>query len=552
MNRLVVVIWLAVVALVAVVTGCDRAPRYDSRLVAADSLMQPDPDSALALVEAVAPGSLTGEADRAYRRLLLTQGRYRCYVTATSDSDINRALDYYRQHDGEREKLTRAFIYKGAVMEELGHPDSAMHYYKTAETTADEKDYINLGQINTRIADLYRRYYADSEICFEKYNQALHYYKMTDNQAMQLNCLFNMANCSADSAVANYRQYYQQAYNLAVGQNDSANIYKCREFLCRHLYSDDSTRDEAKMIALDCINHYQKYANKNIFIDLAFIYAEENNPDSASYYLSQVDASNSSEQVKMRYYWALAELYKNRGDTIKSNYYSGLKSQISDSIDNNRVKNSIQRIENLNNGIQESAKSHKVNFLQTLLWGGASIALVVLLLAAYYYHRRMRHFKSIIKEMSHVAHSSDASVDTHADLLEQIGDKDSVIGRFVQSMVTIMQSSIEISEKDTPAVIKKRIRDTISIVATDEFWSELRAHLDRNSNNMISEIGRNPKINDSDLKVIELTCCGFDYLEIAVALGYAPNYISTKRKRIAKKMGLKVPIQEYLANRMKK
>ena len=29
-------------------------------------------------------------------------------------------------------------------MEELGHPDSAMHYYKTAEATAAPDDYYNL------------------------------------------------------------------------------------------------------------------------------------------------------------------------------------------------------------------------------------------------------------------------------------------------------------------------------------------------------------------------------------------------------------------------
>ena len=29
-------------------------------------------------------------------------------------------------------------------MEELGHPDSAMHYYKTAEATAAPDDYFNL------------------------------------------------------------------------------------------------------------------------------------------------------------------------------------------------------------------------------------------------------------------------------------------------------------------------------------------------------------------------------------------------------------------------
>ena len=83
-------------------TGCDRAPRYDQRLVQADSLMQPDPDSALAIVEAVNRDSLADEGDRAYRDLLLTQARYRCHITTINDSDINRALNHYRRHSNER------------------------------------------------------------------------------------------------------------------------------------------------------------------------------------------------------------------------------------------------------------------------------------------------------------------------------------------------------------------------------------------------------------------------------------------------------------------
>ena len=130
--------WVIVAMLVlgAVVPSCSDAPRYDSRLTTADSLMRNNPDSALAIIEAVNRDSLTTEHDRAYRDLLLTQARYKAYIPATSDSDINRALSYYKQHPKEREKLTRAYLYKGAVMEELGFPDSAMIYYKHAEKTA--------------------------------------------------------------------------------------------------------------------------------------------------------------------------------------------------------------------------------------------------------------------------------------------------------------------------------------------------------------------------------------------------------------------------------
>ena len=90
-----------VAALVALVTGCGGVHRYDARLVAADSLMWIAPDSALATLTAI--DSLTGEGDRAYYALLMTQARYKCYadITASDDSAITRAIDYYRAHSSQ-------------------------------------------------------------------------------------------------------------------------------------------------------------------------------------------------------------------------------------------------------------------------------------------------------------------------------------------------------------------------------------------------------------------------------------------------------------------
>ena len=78
-----------VAALVALVTGCGGVHRYDARLVAADSLMWIAPDSALATLTAI--DSL--------------QARYKCYadITASDDSAITRAIDYYRAHSSQRE-----------------------------------------------------------------------------------------------------------------------------------------------------------------------------------------------------------------------------------------------------------------------------------------------------------------------------------------------------------------------------------------------------------------------------------------------------------------
>ncbi len=534
---------VAISLLVAVVTGCGGAGRYDARLVAADSLMQPDPDSALALVLAVPPGSLTREGDRAYRDLLLTQARYKCYITATSDSDINRALDYYRRHSGEREKLTRAYIYKGAVMEELGHPDSAMFYYKHAEATADEKDYTNLGQINLRIAALYRVYYGDEEICFEKYRNALKYFELTGNKHYQQVCYFSMAMCRALAEDTDWKDYIEQSHALAIQLNDSLAVFNCEEFMCRYLSHNDSTLNKAKQIGLSCLQNHSKYVNRDLLQDLAFIYAKQNLNDSALIYqegLHSIETAKPDRRERMMHYWILSIIAHNEGDTAKSNYYNGLKNLISDSIDNDKHKNYIQRIENSSNIEKEKNRIQKITGLRQLLWILAATAICLLaFFVAFHLHREQR-FKEILLGLQH------AQLDRHTTLLEQIDKKDSVIEHFVQSMVSFMQTAIDACEKDSPKVIRRRIKESLPDVANDEFWNALQLYLDKKYDHLIFNIAQNPKITDIDLRFIGLSCCGFSYLEIAIALGITPTYVSKKRRMIAKKMGLNVPLQDYL------
>ena len=87
-------------------------------------------------------------------------------------------------------------------------------------------------------------------------------------------------------------------------------------------------------------------------------------------------------------------------------------------------------------------------------------------------------------------------------------------------------------------------------MADDDFWNELRSHLDNEHDNIISKIAENPNITKNDLKFIELSCCGFSYVEMAIILDYTPRYVINKRKLIAKKMGLHMPLLDYLNKKM--
>ena len=529
--------------LVAAVTGCDGLRRYDARLVAADSLMQPAPDSALAIVSVL--DSLAGDANFAYRDLLLTQARYKCYadITAGDDSAITSAMTWYSAHSGEREKLTRAYLYKGAVMEELGHVDSAMYYYKTAEVTADPKDYANLGQINTRIARLYRDNYADPQRCYNLFKLALNYYRLTGNKRLQYECLRNMGGCSGIIRIGNPEQLLAEASQLAIDLADSAKYYQSQELLCRQLefYGDSIAR--AKQIAFDCLKNYGQFINVDLMLDLAEIYAKSEMPDSARYYLAYLDedaSASNPEQIKARKYSILSRITYLEGDLNQSNHYDKLSHQVSDSVSNNKLKYQIQEIENSFNNRQFDNNQLYVKRLRWLIIAISLIAALLIISLITVYVRRVSRTRAILKELEH------DQLNHHDELLNRLDEKSAVVERLTTNMVALLKICSNHELQNSTTKLAQQIKETIVDVADDDFWNELRSYLDNEHDKIISRIAVNPDIKKRDLKFIELLCCGFSNVEIAIILGYSPKYVSNKRKILAEKLGIDLSLQNYL------
>ena len=112
------------------------------------------------------------QAERAYYSLLLTQSHYKNYINDTTDAVINEAVDYYERH-GDREKYTRALLYRGCVYQIMGDAEKAIASYKDAENSAEDDDLENKAFAKLRLATLYadNSNYADLKI--RKYKEAL-------------------------------------------------------------------------------------------------------------------------------------------------------------------------------------------------------------------------------------------------------------------------------------------------------------------------------------------------------------------------------------------
>ena len=379
MKHLLSVILVVLAVLGAVVTGCDGTRRYDSRLTAADSLMRVNPDSALALVEAVCRDSLTDDGDHAYRDLLLTQARYRCYITATSDSDINRALAWYRAHSSEREKLTRAYIYKGAVMEELGHPDSAMLYYKTAEATAAPDDYFNLGYTNLKIGELYKKEYCNDSAVVTRMSRATRYFEAIGDTnylivAIGTQGLYDRI-VGKDSAL----YFLEKAISLAKDSKSPRRFFYESKLAGFYFYGQDYRH--AKDLALDIIADVKDDCEERTFYYYAArSYIKLNLIDSALWIKSMIPHPREAED-SLNYHLLLGELALAMNDYLGYASHSHEAHMIDERIMTSSVESTL-----LNTELDFDAQLRETNLKEahqfnTILLTLAFLLLVVILIS---------------------------------------------------------------------------------------------------------------------------------------------------------------------------
>ena len=538
--------FLILIAAIFLVTGCGGRERYDGRLVQADSLMQPSPDSALAVLSAL--DTLRGAADSAYRDLLLTQARYKTYqdITASDDSAITRALHWYRAHNGEREKFTRANLYKGAVMEELGRVDSAMIYYKTAEAAADTTDYTNLGQINTRIADLFRLNDCSEQICFDKYKTAFKYHQLTGNKMMQLMSLCRMYMMNAIVKRYDKDKLFEQALSLANELGNDEMKFYILELKCRSLMKVDSSLPEAKQIAQYCMKEGSEYIGNDLLLDFAYIYAKGYDTDSARRFISLVDVAANEfvdqARVSARKNDILCMIAQLEGLESVSARHIAQSGRLSDSIMNNADRFGIEKIESGFNDSRRQEDLSKINDLNwTLILLSLGAAAVIVAMAVTFVIRFIRVRKQI--KALRCANSHE-----HDRILSQLDDQSSITGRLLANMIILIKSLADNQSHVSATRVADQIKETIVDVANDDFWTELRTYLDKNYSGLMTDLEREYHLNEKEMKFIELVCCGFSAAEMAIILDYSPKYVFTKRKRIALKMGLSTTLQDYLNN----
>ena len=563
MHRLSMVIWLIVV-LVAVVTGCSGAHRYDGRLVAADSLMRSNPDSALALLEALPVDSLTTEGDRAYHGLLISQARYKAYVVATSDSDINRALAYYRKHSREREKLTRSYIYKGAVMEELGHPDSAMLYYKHAEATAAPDDYFNLGYCKMRIGELYQAQISQDSAAILSLKGAIHYFTLLNDSNYLIACFGDLGAVCGMRIPDSAEYYLKHAIDLAKHFNPSKQYtYKSKlagfYFYHKHDYS------KANALAMDVIKNGAEDSYETQFYYYAVLsYLKLGLTDSAKEILSiipnPIDAVDS-----MNYYDAVAKIALAEGNKVEYGLNIAKSKTLQSEFTFNRKEKDLIKADL--NFQRQQAKDHEVRVNHRSIILGLLIIIVLVILTI-----TIVLLKNRIKEKEKVLAASEVELRKMISSLKEkkqqavINDTTTTLVNYRIEALNELFNSVKFktrgqkNKKKTIITLSGLINGLsdhytlLNFELSDNFWEKIKLSVDGEYNGIATYVEQNyPDLTEREVRMFWLFCANISPQIIKICMNFTNARTATNYRSIIikKRMGLDMTFDVYIEKYMK-
>lgn len=528
------------------VVGCSR--KVDSRLVLADSLVENRPDSAYVILRSVNPDSLSGGENRALYSLLMSQAMYKCNVRAKNDSLINIAVDYYKSTDN-RANYARSLLFKGAVLYEMGEKEEALRFYKQAESVADTSNYDFIGYVNLRMAEVYTYSYIQNQEHIPKFRKALSNYKKSGNTKYQLSCLSGLSSCFRVHNMDSAYYYMDVMANLARTVGDSVKLYMALATKARAYESENKDR-EAIAIGRPASRFQEKIPLvANVDYDLCCAYAKIGNLDSALFFFRKLPTENLSDRDRLQRLMAETEIALAQNDYKSAFYYNDHSSKLADTIIENARQMELFETEKRFDRQQLLLQTVSLKREKTFAYFIVAVIAVILLFGWIYWLKR----KAKLREQQLLIEQLQTVVSTSRNIINDKSQDAMMLQGILSQVIDNIRYFIDLSHRynQQPGIFFNKFKERIKKTRLpDDFWKDFQYFVNSKYGNILSRLKeRCPDLSDDELHIVGLMCCGYSYIEIAICMGYTnPNYVSTKKLRISKKLGISEPLKGFIAH----
>ena len=556
-----------VVAFSILQTGCHHDGAIMQELARIDSLVYHQHEKeALAALQQMDAKQL-GKKEQAYHAVLLSMAMYKNYITCTSDSAIQEAVNYYKK-SGDDLMYLKALIAQGCVNEDMGKLEQAVESYHHAEELPLATDSSMIAYAKLRLGELYQsQVVGTNTIALQKYKEALPIYKALGDGHYELVCLTSIGGIyrnideKLDSAVV----YMEDAIALAQRLGDQYHAFANRYLLSEYYLVREKNYLLSKKYALQAIE-----ADKAI-IDhprahyrLASSYLYLGQPDSAVYYL-KIAPQAVSARDSIVYYELMSELeqryWKNDG---KSKYYIQQAHAIADSMTINGLNHRLLAVEKeYDVQLAELNQVKNVSRLKSALLVAALLALGLLALAllVWRYKNQLRTKQNEAEMLKGDLAASLASLQQMQSRIDdyehsqQAGEEHhqsdhlrAIINQQIDTVHQLMEWSYQLDSEKFAA----KFREMMSLPhngGDNTYWTNLQTLVNDLHDNILikAQEAAGGTLNDSELNLLALYCCGFSRTVIMVAMGYKNiGTVYNKKIQVAKKLGVN-DLDEFIA-----
>ena len=553
----------AVIALV--MGGCHHDSATMSELARIDSMVYHQHEKeALPLLLQMKTDQLSKQ-ERAYHTVLLSMAMYKNYVPCTSDSAINEAVCYYR-NKGDDLKYLKALVAQGCVNEDMGQLEQAVESYHQAEQLPLATDSSMIAYAKLRLGVLYQEQVIGSgTIALEKYNEALPLYRALGDKHYELVCLTSIGGIyrnideKHDSAVICMKDAIALAQELGDQYHAFANRYLLSEYyLLREQNYVKSKKYALQAVAADpaIIDHPRAHYR------LATSYLYLGQPDSAVYYLNRAPRATSARD-SIVYLELMSDLeHQYRKNDAKSKDYMQMAHAIADSLTINGLNHRLLDVEKKYDvQLAELNQVKNESRLKGTLLLAALLALGLLALAflVWRYRNQLKMRQNEVEMLKADLNGSLASLKQMQARLDarelndesQKAQSDELRAIITQQIDAVHQLMAWSYQYDGDKFAAK-FREMMTVPGMDDdssYWSHLQVLVNELHDNVLVKAQEEAggTLNESELNLLALYCCGFSRTVIMVCMDYKNiGTVYNKKLQIAKKLHV-TDLDEFVA-----
>lgn len=519
--------------------SCNHHDTKEDHLMSdAEKIVEAYPDSAAGLLDSIKPKQLNKKRYHRYM-LLLLQAKDKSYQDITTDTAIFDTKSYY-VHKQDLPNAAMAAYYCGRLRYEQKNYKKAMSQYLEAEKYATSIANVNLKALIQSAMGAALSDQMLSVQALPRFQQAAMYFRQAGNEknemiSYQLIGHSLLVKEQTDSALF----YFNKALQIAQKCKYIANIAGIEQnigILYKEVKGDN---DMAKKHFFNAMQYMEGNDYSRICLKLAGIYSNQNQKDSAEWYMQQsythiqdkddsylmadIYMVSASIKEKEQNYKAALQNYK-----IYSDYVDSIYGQTKDAaLLNMEKKYKFEQLTNKNMTL--ALEKQKIKFYSSI---GIILSLIGLL---FYYRKYSLSKKRELEAEQKIYHLMDMAKSFDE---KEVSFRNVLLHQFdIIKKTATLKNYIHKEDESSGRLLKK----FNEIIYGEEGlnWDILYKSINELHNGFFDRLREKcPNLNEDEFRICCLTYTNFSSDEISIIMGLSVNTIQMKRSTIRKRLNI--------------